>query len=105
MDSVRNVEMQSETRPLDGASKARKRVKIDIDINRCKGCGFCAEFCPLGVLKMSHQRSPKGYDMVKVVDPDKCRGCGICEAICPDFAIRLSAADKEDRKESAAHAE
>ncbi len=93
-------------RPLDAAQKAPKPVKVHIDLDRCKGCGYCAEFCPRGVLKMSDQRSPKGYDTVKVVDEDKCLGCGLCEAMCPEFGIRLTSEDedKEEKKESAAHA-
>ncbi len=55
---------------------------------------------------MSDQRSPKGYDMVKVIDEDKCLGCGICEAMCPEFAIRLDPQQtKKEEEESVAHAQ
>jgi 2-oxoglutarate ferredoxin oxidoreductase subunit delta len=91
-------------RPLDAAQKAPKRVKVDIDVNRCKGCGYCAEFCPRGVLKMSDKRSSKGYETVEIVDEDKCLGCGLCEAMCPEFGIRLIEKDKEETKEPVAHA-
>ena len=93
--------MKSE--PTVAAQKARKRVNIDINANRCKGCGFCAEFCPLGILKMSDKRGPKGYATVNIVDSDKCRGCGICQAMCPDFAIKLSETPAEEEREPGTH--
>ncbi|MBM3119677.1 MAG: 4Fe-4S ferredoxin, partial [Chloroflexi bacterium] len=40
-------------KPFDMAEKAPRPVKVHIDTERCKGCGYCAEFCPRGVLKMS----------------------------------------------------
>ena len=82
-------------KPFDIDEKAPKPVKIHIDIDRCKGCGYCAEFCPRGVLKMTGELSYKGYDMVGVVDDGKCLGCGLCEAMCPEFGIYLIYEDKE----------
>jgi len=84
--------------PFDATEKAPKPVKVHIDIDRCKGCGYCAEFCPHGVLKMSDELGPRGYDMVKVVDESKCLGCGLCEAICPEFGIYLTT-DTEEKEE------
>lgn len=82
-------------KPFDMEDKAPKPVKAHIDVNRCKGCGYCAEFCPRGVLKMSGELGPKGYETVMIFDEDKCLGCGLCEAICPEFGIYLTTEDKE----------
>jgi 2-oxoglutarate ferredoxin oxidoreductase subunit delta len=76
--------------PFDYVEKATKPAQIDIDEERCKGCGFCVEFCPRQVLKMSSQLSPKGYYLAMVDDADKCLCCGFCEVICPEFAVRVS---------------
>ncbi len=65
--------------------KAKGRVKVDPE--RCKGCGYCVEFCPLGVLAMSAKFNAKGYHYPEVVDPDKCSGCDLCGMYCPDFAV------------------
>jgi 2-oxoglutarate ferredoxin oxidoreductase subunit delta len=76
--------------PFDIAEKAPKPVKVHFDIDRCKGCGYCAEFCPRGVLKMTGELGPKGYETVKIMDETKCLDCGLCEAICPEFGIYLT---------------
>ncbi|OGN93359.1 MAG: hypothetical protein A2Z75_08780 [Chloroflexi bacterium RBG_13_50_10] len=91
-------------KPFDIADKSPEPVKVHIDIDRCKGCGYCAEFCPRGVLKMTDELSPKGYDMVKVVDESQCLGCGLCEAMCPEFGIYVTKENKEARKVQATHA-
>ncbi len=76
--------------PFDAAQKATKLGQIHIDKERCKGCGFCAEFCPREVLRMSSELSPKGYNFAVVDDESKCLACGFCELICPEFAIKVS---------------
>ena len=83
-------------KPFDMADKAPRPVRVHISIDRCKGCGYCAEFCPRGVLKMTDELSPKGYNVVKVVEESKCLGCGLCEAMCPEFGIYVTAEEKEE---------
>ena len=60
---------------------------IHIIEDRCKGCGFCIEFCPREVLEFSDNFNIKGYYPPKVVKPDACVNCHYCEIICPEFAI------------------
>ena len=67
------------------SSGPRGRVFIKADL--CKGCGFCIEFCPTGVLGFSNEFNAKGYHPPSAVYPEKCTGCGLCGVYCPDFAI------------------
>ncbi len=60
---------------------------VVIIAERCKGCGFCVEFCPTKVLELSTAFNSKGYHPPHVVAPDKCTGCDLCGMYCPDFAI------------------
>ena len=60
---------------------------INIIEDRCKGCGFCIDFCPRDVLEFSEEFNPKGYHPPRVRDPEACVGCGLCEMLCPEFAI------------------
>lgn len=90
-------------KPFDIAEKAPQPVKVHIDEGRCKGCGFCAEFCPRGVLKMSGKLGPRGYEAVEITDESKCLGCGLCEALCPEFGICVVSDDKKANSEQLSH--
>jgi 2-oxoglutarate ferredoxin oxidoreductase subunit delta len=60
---------------------------VTITVERCKGCGFCVEFCPTKVLALSSAFNAKGYHAPHVVNAEKCSGCDLCGMYCPDFAI------------------
>ncbi|MEM1514301.1 MAG: 4Fe-4S binding protein [Candidatus Thermoplasmatota archaeon] len=64
--------------------------KIYLIKDRCKGCGFCIEFCPKKVLVESEEFNSKGYHPPKLDESkDKCIACGFCSLICPEFAIYM----------------
>ena len=63
------------------------RGTVRIDVERCKGCGFCVEYCPRDVLAMSEGFNAKGYHTPELLDEPTCVNCGLCEMICPEFAI------------------
>jgi 2-oxoglutarate ferredoxin oxidoreductase subunit delta len=69
------------------AKKKKARGLVFIDIERCKGCGFCVAFCPTDVLELSKEYNKKGYHTPVVKDADACTGCELCGLFCPDFAI------------------
>jgi 2-oxoglutarate ferredoxin oxidoreductase subunit delta len=73
--------------PLD-----RDRIQITHGIvhiidDRCKGCGFCIEFCPRNLLTISDRINARGYHPPEVIDEMGCIQCGLCALLCPDFAI------------------
>ena len=88
--------MKSWRAPLDQAEKATRPIRVQISKERCKGCGYCAEFCPRGVIEMSEELNHKGYTLAVVTDVSKCLGCGLCEALCPEFGIRLESSDNDN---------
>ncbi|MBC7081105.1 MAG: ferredoxin family protein [Thermoplasmatales archaeon] len=64
--------------------------KIYLIKDRCKGCGFCIEFCPKKVLVESEEFNSKGYHPPKLDESrDKCIACGFCALVCPEFAIYM----------------
>ncbi len=80
-------------KPLDIEQVTVPHGEVVILADRCKGCGFCVEYCPKGVLRMSEAFNAKGYHPPEVVTEGECVNCNLCEMICPDFAIYCIPAD------------
>jgi 2-oxoglutarate ferredoxin oxidoreductase subunit delta len=74
-------------KPFDSDTVQSPKGTVIIIRDRCKGCGFCVEFCPRGVLVLSSEFNKKGYHPPEVANPDRCVNCDLCERICPEFAI------------------
>ncbi len=73
--------------PYDIGKVKVPRGEVHIAKDRCKGCGFCIEYCPNDVLELSDEFNSKGYHPPIVVKPEECLNCGLCEILCPEFAI------------------
>jgi 2-oxoglutarate ferredoxin oxidoreductase subunit delta len=74
--------------PLDAEHHSIPQGVIRIIEDRCKGCGFCIEFCPNECLKESKRFNVKGYHPPEVTFlVENCVNCGLCSLICPEFAI------------------
>ena len=74
-------------KPLDLDQVKIPHGDVVIIDDRCKGCGFCVEYCPKDVLIMSERFNKKGYHPPEVVKHGECVNCNLCEMICPEFAI------------------
>jgi NAD-dependent dihydropyrimidine dehydrogenase PreA subunit len=59
----------------------KKVVTLEIDTEKCTGCGRCVEVCPRGVFFISERKA-------RVSDRDLCIECGACEANCEFDAVR-----------------
>ena len=84
-------------KPLDLDQVTIPHGEVLIIDERCKGCGFCVEYCPKDVLVLSERFNSKGYHPPEVVQTGLCVNCNLCEMICPDFAI-FSVAIPDDVK-------
>ena len=69
--------------------KKEAKMKIVIIEDRCKGCGYCIEFCPVKALEQSNKLNMRGVHPPRVKEKNNCTRCGLCERLCPDFAIYL----------------
>ncbi|MEM1515396.1 MAG: 4Fe-4S dicluster domain-containing protein [Candidatus Bathyarchaeia archaeon] len=58
-------------------------VKIDVNLEKCTGCGTCVDVCPVGVYELKEGKSVP----VKV---DECLVCRACETQCPSGAITIT---------------
>ncbi|MEI8356184.1 MAG: 4Fe-4S binding protein [Deltaproteobacteria bacterium] len=65
-------------------------ARIEIDEQRCKGCGLCTIICPKQLIILCSKVNNLGYT-VAVFDPSaiNCTGCTLCAEICPDVAIKV----------------
>ena len=66
-----------------------KKAKVEIDFEKCKGCGLCVEYCPKNILGVSKKSNKKGYFPAKVINEENCIGCGNCYVMCSDAAIKI----------------
>jgi ferredoxin len=55
-------------------------MSINIDKNKCIGCGDCVDVCPVEALSIENE---------KAVVNDECIDCGACVNTCPEEAISL----------------
>ncbi len=62
---------------------------VNVEKDRCKGCGLCISACPEHVLAMSEEINAKGYFTPFMEHPDDCTGCRFCFLVCPDTAIEV----------------
>ena len=73
--------------PLDLDQVRIPHGEVQVIVERCKGCEFCVEYCPRGVLAMSEDFNAKGYHYPVAVKANSCVDCSLCQMICPEFAI------------------
>jgi 2-oxoglutarate ferredoxin oxidoreductase subunit delta len=74
-------------------------ARIEVDVNRCKGCELCVAACPCKAIGLSDQFNASGYYPCIVIHPEKCTGCGFCALVCPEMAIEVFREVKKKSKE------
>ena len=57
--------------------------QIDVDEEKCIGCGECVEVCPSDVYEIQDEKSV-------VVNEEECVGCDSCLEVCEQEAITIS---------------
>ncbi len=65
-------------------------AQINLNLERCKGCGLCIGACPIENLRISGSLNRHGAEFAEIIDPNRCTGCALCCRICPDMAIEIA---------------
>ena len=64
--------------------------RIEINEDRCKGCGLCVTACPRKIIALQQDKlNARGFHPAGVEQMDRCIGCAFCAIICPDCAIEV----------------
>lgn len=56
---------------------------IEVDKQKCIGCGKCVNICPVSVIKIGEDKRAEIKDK-----DDRCIVCGGCIESCPEKAIK-----------------
>jgi NAD-dependent dihydropyrimidine dehydrogenase PreA subunit len=57
--------------------------KVEVDEEKCIGCGECEEVCPSDVYEIRDEKSV-------VVNEEECVGCESCIEVCEQDAITVT---------------
>ena len=57
-------------------------VTLQLDENKCTGCGMCLDVCPHDVFKMNSSHAV-------IQNRDACMECGACSRNCPFGAVSV----------------
>lgn len=68
-------------------------MRIEVDTNKCTGCGECQEACPKGgkIWKINGK--------AKATNLRYCHLCTLCASHCPEQAIRVIRDDEDGKEE------
>ena len=72
-------------------------AEVNINVERCKGCGLCVPACRMEVLGMSEGFNQQGHRYAEVQDVQKCTACGMCYQMCPEAVIEVRKKEKAKR--------
>lgn len=70
-------------------AKQKRKYKVVVKEDYCKGCNLCVEFCKPEVLKVSENLNQMGYNYAEVDEGKECNGCMICTLVCPDLVLEV----------------
>jgi 2-oxoglutarate ferredoxin oxidoreductase subunit delta len=91
--------MNNEISAAKPAAKRKINGRIEIDIQRCKGCELCINACKEKAISLSGTINIKGYRYA-IANNDICTGCVNCALVCPDAVITVYRTQSDKKKET-----
>ena len=74
-------------------AEKKRKGRIVIDNELCKGCYLCISVCPNEVISVSKKLNHQGYYPAETNNDQNggqnCTGCAMCATMCPDVAIEV----------------
>ena len=71
-------------------------ARIQIDSERCKGCGLCVVHCRRELLFIQDVPNLIGDYPVGIRNPERCTGCLNCAVMCPDIVFTAEPSGKAE---------
>ena len=62
---------------------------MEVDLSKCKGCGQCAEVCPVGAIEIREEKEGEKTRKWAVREEALCLGCGMCYSVCKTGGITM----------------
>ena len=56
-------------------------MTVKVDLEKCTGCGSCAEVCPVEAIKIENDKAK--------IDENECVDCGTCIDECQSEALSM----------------
>jgi ferredoxin len=76
--------IKGDTEMITGLRYLKNVATLELDREKCIGCGMCIMVCPHAVFCRDNQQ-------VNIVDRDACMECGACARNCPTVALSVKA--------------
>lgn len=65
------------------ATEVLEKAKVVINVDECKGCGYCIAICPSEALSFAEGLNKYGFHPAQW-SGNRCSGCGFCYYTCPE---------------------
>ena len=92
--------MNENQTPIVPPKQRKVKGRVEINIERCKGCELCTAECKEHALSLGTEINLKGYRYV-VANNDLCTGCVNCALVCPDAVITVYRTNVKKKKQNA----
>ena len=97
--AIKNLGMGCATR--EGKLVQHSTLGPSINVEQCKGCGLCLDYCPQNAITLKGGKGDAGAGGRKgrkaTIEGHRCIGCGECIVVCPQGAIEIQWNEEQDR--------